>query len=95
MQPRLSGIPSWQLLFSSCKPERTKEWIIINRGNGGGLLGLAAPHLLSGTHLQQGCVHEKLDSAAEEFMPNQENEVPRLDHAGIFGDISGQSGLCV
>lgn len=34
-QPGLSGTPSWQLLFSSCMPERTKEWIIINRGNGG------------------------------------------------------------
>lgn len=89
-QPGLLGTPSWQLLFSSCMPERTKEWIIINRGNRG-LLGLAAPHLLSGTPLQWG----SLNSAAEEFTPNQENEAPGLDHAEIFGGISGQSSLCV
>lgn len=32
-RPGLSGTPSWQLLFSSCKPGRTKGWIIINREN--------------------------------------------------------------
>lgn len=72
-QPGLSGTPSWQLLFSSCMPGRTKGWKIISKENRR-LLGLAAPHLLCGNPLQWGCVHEKLNSAAEEFMPIQEND---------------------
>lgn len=82
-QPGLSGTPSWQLLFSSCMPGRTKGWKIISRGNRG-LLGLAAPHLLSGNPLQRGCVHDRLNSAAEEMTQNQEKEAPGLDHAGSF-----------